>query len=314
MAVIMATNLQEIEVLKELELLESKTECVDCDQINSKLELKKKMLNIIHFNIRSIQKNFNELLVFLQAFNFSYCDIIILSECWQLSNDIQYNINGYNMYYNQANINKNDGVAIFIKSNINANIRHSKLIKSGVTLSKICFELNNISFGITCGYRPPSTNVQYFLEDLEEYFSHNLCKQVELFIGDININTNIKDDNNVNLYLSILNFFGFELTINGPTRITPNSNSCLDHIFIRNKLKTNLLKHNSFILKGDLTDHFPVMINLFCDNVSQEEVKYISKKSKKINYQTFQELISNENWVTVLNINDVETATKTSQK
>lgn len=300
-------NIPELDVINELDQLEINIQgSTDCDKICSKINFKKSFLNIIHFNIRSINKNFNQFLVLLQAFKLIFYDIIVLSETWQLGEDDKYDIDGYTMHYNGANVNQNDGVIIYIRSEINANIENIKLTKSGVTFSKVCFKLNNINYGVTCAYRPFETKVELFLEDFEQYLSNNLENQIELLIGDMNIDIIKKNEQNVNLYLSTLNLYGFQSTINGPTHIK----TCLDHIFIKNKLKSNLIRKSTFILNSDLTDHFPVMISFLCDNNNKNETKYVTKTTNTINYETFRNLISNETWLTVVSEDDVEISTE----
>lgn len=42
-------------------------------------------LNIIHLNIRSLRKNFDELIIYLDELKIENVDIIILSETWQIA-------------------------------------------------------------------------------------------------------------------------------------------------------------------------------------------------------------------------------------
>ena len=170
------------------------------------------------------------------------CDII--NECWHINNTKFFNI---------------------------------KLNKSGVTISKIIVAISNITYGITCGYRSPSSNIHYFLEDIDGFFSDNLNSYFKLLIGNINIK--ILNRNNISTfqYLSLLGSHDFEPTIKGPTRGTLNSASCLDHIFIRSKLKSGSLKSDFFILNGHLTDHFPVKINFYAEKTVGARSKLTSK-------------------------------------
>lgn len=78
-----------------------------------------KVLSVVHFNIRSVKHNFDELLVIIQTFQLAFCDVIILSETHQIQSVNNFNIPGYNAYYNNSDINKNDGVIIFVKAQIN---------------------------------------------------------------------------------------------------------------------------------------------------------------------------------------------------
>jgi len=73
-------------------------------------------INIFSMNIRSIKANFDELVLMLSTMNNSF-DIIILSETW-LTIDFNFVLNGYCTINSLGELNKCDGVTIFIKDNI----------------------------------------------------------------------------------------------------------------------------------------------------------------------------------------------------
>lgn len=315
----MANKNSEMGIADELDRLDNKMQdSIDCELIAPIINQNQKILNIIHFNIRSIHKNFDNLIAFLQAYNLSFCDIIILSECWAVDDVDLYNINKFSKNYDHGNLNKNDGTIIYIRQTVNASYDSIKLKRSGATISKINFSINNISYEVTCGYRPPSSSTQCFIEDLNEYFLNKSNNQVEMFIGDINIDILKKADTEVNMYLSLLNVHGYSSAINGPTRVTSNSSSCLDHIFVRNKLKAGYFRYDTYILNTDLTDHFPVMINFYGREVHKNPVqnhnRLLSKTIVTLNYQTLTNLMSQENWTNVLGSKDTEVATNTFSK
>lgn len=265
----------------------------------------------MHFNIRSIRKNFDQLLVFLQAYDLLFCDIVILSECWQTNDDL-YNIEGYNRYYNHADYNQNDGVVVFVRDSFDFIVREFKHTSSGVTFSKVELIVNNLNYGITCVYRPPATNVQLFLEDLEQYLSGNLDKQVEVLVGDINIDLKSIEDNNVNTYQFILNSYGFVSTINGPTRVTSSGGSHIDHIFLRKNM-IDSLGYSTYIINSDLTDHFPIMLNFFgkMENNSVGNSSNVSTRTiSRVNLETFEEFLKKQDWSSVTTVNNVEKATE----
>lgn len=308
----MASENQELVILQSLESLGNgiQHECLDGKKLlENSVYFKNNLLNILHLNIRSIHKNFNELVVFLRAYNLEKCDIIILSESFECY-DNQYNINGFTMHFNNGKYNRNDGVVIFIKNNLVVNIEHFLLIKSKVTISNITFEKNNHKMNIMCAYRPPNTNKIYFLEDLEFYLKNNKDKtDLSVFLGDININILNHDDNTVNSYLSILNHFGFLSCINTPTRVTFENSSCLDHIFIRNNLNKELHKINPYVIYSDVTDHYPVMLCIKNVDKKQNLPEKIIDPVTRINDTIFCDLIKTEEWNSVLSQNEVKPPT-----
>ena len=305
----MACNPQEPIILQKLDSFENEIshESINCELLQNKISLKSKLLNILHLNIRSIHKNFNEFLVFLSAYNLYYCDIIVLGESFQ-SYDNQYGIDGYTMFYNNARHNRNDGVVVFVKSSLIFNVTHTTLNNSNVTVSNISLQKNNKHINIICLYRPPNTTKQHFLEDLENYLTLIKNSQLDILLGDININILEKNDNTVNSYLSMLNYSGFLSCINSPTRVTPEVSSCLDHIFVRNKSNIDLYKFDPYVLHADITDHYPIMLNISMKtNVTKNKKHRIT--TLRINAQIFSDFIKIEAWNSVLNTNDVTKAT-----
>lgn len=56
-----------------------------------------------------------------------------------------------------------------------------------------------------------------------------------MIIGDFNIDT-ITLDSNKNKLVTFLNEFGLRYLISEPTRVTPFSCTCIDNIFVNDKL------------------------------------------------------------------------------
>ena len=76
----MADNQPEMVDLQNLESLniDIVEEKILEGEIRNKINLDNGLLNIIHFNIRSIHKNFNEFLIAFETYNIQYFDIVIL--------------------------------------------------------------------------------------------------------------------------------------------------------------------------------------------------------------------------------------------
>ena len=64
---------------------------------------------ILNLNIRSLNENFEKLQILIECFRIKPY-VIVYTEIWILKYYQYYRINGYNIYYNYANINQNDGV------------------------------------------------------------------------------------------------------------------------------------------------------------------------------------------------------------
>lgn len=75
-------------------------------------------LKILHSNIRSISKNFDEFKILLSGLNYEF-DIIVFTETWKVNCTSLFNLRGYKSIYNKREINQNDGAIIFYSERLN---------------------------------------------------------------------------------------------------------------------------------------------------------------------------------------------------
>lgn len=279
---------------------------VDNNEIKQ-LALGESLLNVVHVNIRSINKNIDNLITFIESYKLQCIDIFVLSETFQLVSTSNCNIPNYQLFYNEASYNKNDGVIVLVKDGINVNFRHEKLNISGATVGRLEFQLNNILFGLTAVYKPPPISKVDFISDLQIFLEGLMVTNIEILIGDINIDILDRKDNNANDYLALMNSLGFQSYINSVTREL--SGSCLDHVFVKQKLKSNNIKLNSYIFNEDITDHSPVMLLVRQKKIVQENCNSTVRRSK-LNMTKFKEQLQGFDWSVVLNESNPELATK----
>ena len=109
----------------------------DISELNKCMALEKEV--ILNVNIRDLNANFNNLLVFLKGLVIKPC-IIICSETRKLVHPECFNITGYKMYYNKSYINQNDGLVVYISDYIIEmfdevlNINNLKIINSKIAI------------------------------------------------------------------------------------------------------------------------------------------------------------------------------------
>lgn len=231
---------------------------MDSEKVNKLLNNRDYFLKIMHTNIRSVSKNIDNLLIFIESYNLQNFDIIALSETFQLVSTNNCNIPGYQLFYNGARYNRNDGVILLVKNGIQVNFSSMQMHNSKATVSRLIFERNKISFGLTVTYKPPPIPQTTFIDDLHSFLESTASCNIEILLGDINMNILNNIDNSVAKYLAVMNSLGFQSYINSATRSL--SNTCLDHIFVKQKFKSNNLLISSCILEEDITDHSPVIL------------------------------------------------------
>ncbi|KAJ8978551.1 hypothetical protein NQ317_006112 [Molorchus minor] len=137
-------------------------------------------IRIYQMNIRSANKNLDELKITLEEANSDF-DLIILTETWEIRDTSLFNIQGYNLIYNEGLYNQNDGVLMHLQAS--------------------------------------STSINLFTTDLSNYLrTVNKTCNLHIIAGDINID--IMEESNDNLeYLNILSEHNYISTINEYTRV-----------------------------------------------------------------------------------------------
>ncbi|KAL3283814.1 hypothetical protein HHI36_017985, partial [Cryptolaemus montrouzieri] len=115
---------------------------------------------------------------------------------------------------------------------------------------------------ITAVYKPPSIPKNNFVENIQNNLETNALggdNNFELLVGDMNMDLFNIDDSSYN-YLTAMSQLGFQSYINSITRF--DSKTCLDHIFVNTKSKSNNLDLETYVLDIHITDHGPTMINI----------------------------------------------------
>lgn len=263
---------------------------------------------IIHCNIRSINKNFNEFVVFLQNININF-HMIVLTETWMTDSDgQQYNMTGYDTYYSNAVNNKCDGVIIFLKNCLNAT--HVKEDLRGANASTISFHFKNQPFKVLTVYRSPSDNAQDFLTSLRHHYDTTVTNNntQHILVGDMNIDimdncrqTKLRDD-----YLTTIISYGLHSLITKPTRVTENTASCIDHIVANHPGRAT-----SVVIESNFTDHYAVAA-AFSINTNDDDNDTTKRQDNKIvtevDVEELKQKLTLEDWNMVIRQDDVNVA------
>lgn len=271
------------------------------DFMRMKIKLKEN-LKIFHMNIRSISKNLNELSIFLNQFSEQF-DIIILSESWRIYDTSIYNLDNYDLLYNDSSINQNDGVVIYIKSSFI--YTHSVVQIGGVKAIKLNISLLNKKIVITSIYKSPIICQKMFTTELLNYLEKVEKCDVHVIAGDMNINI-LSSNENSQEYLNVLSSQEYISYINKPTRVQGNTQTCIDHFFTKSNI--NGKNFTPIIYEADITDHYPIMLFMKLDkkitpNGNNEQCK------QYINYFKLRTDLKQENWDELYKSNNIDTMT-----
>lgn len=243
-----------------------------------------KNLNILHLNIRSIHKNFDEVPLLMRRLGF-HCDILVFSECWLSKVSHLPILDGYTSHFTKNIHNQNDGCVIYIKSTI----KHKVIEPHFVDANCLVCHINNITILVL--YRSPAfKNIENFIESLDRCLS--VPTHSVVLIGDINIDIKHgSNDRNSDEYLSCAASHGLLAAHLYPTRLS----NCLDHVLLKTSLAAT-----TFVIETTITDHYPVLLSLY----SKQKYINIPCIKHKVDYESVIETINKLNWSHTLSIMD----------
>mgnify|MGYP001795064481 FL=1 len=218
--------------------------------------------SILHLNIRSIKKNFENFKLFLSSFSFDF-SIICFSETWLddsfLESQSLYELPNYKSVHQVRNNGKGGGVSIYINEAINFKLRSDLSINStdveSISVELLYNKKSNTLINVL--YRPPKGLAEPFEKFLSSIFENTNNSNKSFHIaGDFNLN--LLDHEHCKRIQNFLNLL-FENNmipiINKPTRVTRTTATAIDHIVTNCFANTNF---KTAIFKSDISDHFPI--------------------------------------------------------
>nr|CAI5862359.1 unnamed protein product [Callosobruchus analis] len=218
-------------------------------------------------------------------------DILCFNEHWCDEEKIKFcAIEGYNLvtYYCRLGVG-HGGTAIYSRKELHCiplpNINNcSKQQQCEIAATKV----TEIGLVIISVYRPPSGNLEVFLEIIENILTLVSKHSNVVVAGDFNIHFNYANSQRDRL-IDLFDSFNFLKTIHVPTR----GSNCLDNIFIN-------FSHEYFKASCDnpvLSDHLSqsLELNLPCKVVERSSNK-ICRPITKIGKHIFYSLVETINW------------------
>ena len=274
------------------------------------------LFSILHLNIRSIKKNFDNFKKILCSLDFTF-SVIWFSETWLDKLDsFTYDLPNYTSIHQKRSDRKGGGVSIYIHNSLNFISRPDLSINcdgiGSLTLEIISDNTRNTLVNVL--YRPPNGQFETFESFLTNFLVK--IKNSDIHIaGDFNINLLDHDNNEkVQTYLNLIDQSGLILTINKPTRVTRKTATIIDHILTNSFIDTNF---QTMIFKAHISDHFPISF-LFQSTMPKLEntVTYITKRiTKQDAIEKFNQDLYKTSWdISFLNKNPNEAYNMLLQK
>jgi hypothetical protein len=233
-------------------------------------------LSILHFNCRSIDKNFSKLSSVIDLISVKKC-VIAVSETWTTKhNEDNFNLAGYKFVPKSRLYTSGGGVGLYVADEYSFKLRNDLLFKDYIVAESVFVELDSIKVIVGCVYRPPDTDLAPFIACMDTLLS-KICKEGKkcYIAGDFNIDL-LKFDVHAPTadYVNCLISYSFLPTISRPTRITPFSATLIDNIITNQQL----FKYKSSIIYADVSDHLPIFLQTDLVVKSKKRPKFVFKR------------------------------------
>ena len=294
-----------------------KEEYIDYD--NLFLKLKQTGLNVITFNICSLQAKFDELKDLIYEINKSkkIVHIIGLQEIWNVSHPEYFTIPDYNLYINQRVKHKGGGVGFYVHTSLDCTVIPHLTVMEEFVFESIAVEIKieNESYNFVNYYKSNnahhSLSISDFTEYLAQYLDHvvSLVPENTFILSDSNINLLCKNSRGIEDYLNTLYSFGYFPIFRKATRIQSNNIfSLIDHVFVSNPNIITCALQNI----QNFSDHNMLYFNI--ENRTKNEEKSKIKYQRQINcsnIEKFKNLLVDVDWNFLYSCDDINIAAET---
>lgn len=229
-----------------------------------------------------------------------------MTEHWKNAEQIKtFNLLNYNLasYYCRQN-SIHGGSAIYVQQGVLWKDRTDVSAYSEektFECSAVGLVLGKYHIVILSVYRSPNADIELFLNKVEIVIDKLVSENVLIFLaGDFNIDI-LRYDRESAAFLSLLGSFNLFPSIREYTRISGNSNTCIDNIF------TNSSSYLSRVLNTHISDHTCQLISFELSASMGPDIlkrRVFNRQGKKL----FKYLLSEQDWqfvfeVDVMNVN-----------
>ena len=262
--------------------------------------------SLLHLNIASLSKHFDDLQNFLTLLDHKF-DIIGITEHKISRNSLEKNfyLPGYKFCFDLIN-SSYGGTGIFISDKLNFKRRDDLSMIRNEELESTFVEISIPNRkSIICGtiYRHPKMNLELFNNDFLDPMLEKIDKENKIcfLMGDFNANLlNVDTNTHISEFLNNFTSHFFSPYILQPTRVNEHSKTLIDNVFINNVE----YKSHSGNLTSQISDHliqFVILKGFKKLKVNEEKNNY-KRDYSFFNYNEFKNDLFDLNWNTILEI------------
>lgn len=267
-----------------------------------------KSLSILHLNVQSLPNKIN-LIEVLLATEWIDIDILCFSEHWLSADEL--NLTSFPNFHLASSYCRNSltrgGVCIYVKHGVDfVPGRVARKLNIDKDFEFTYIVLPKLDITIICIYRTPDANFKTFLTNLELLLNAIHAPNISLVLGgDFNIDF-LKNSKDYTKLTNLITNYNLMATVFTPTRITANSKTGLDQIFINSRYPST-----TKVLNAGFSDHFAqhLIINMDINSTPTRKIK-LSRSFNEVNTNTMITLLKNESWITILAADNVNSKFK----
>ena len=213
-------------------------------------------LNVLHVNIRSIKRNFENLKALLAECELVF-NIICVSETWcsntELPNNSNLSLAEFNSVSYKRSKKSRRGVEVlmFIKRNLSYKIRKN-LSESDEHKDILSLEIsykNSSNIVLSCCYKPPKGDNDILSMFLKQVSKKSVAEKKPYYlVGDLNVNClEYLKNEKVSTFYNLLFECDATALINKPTRVAKKFATVIDNVITKNIFDESLKKRHNKI-------------------------------------------------------------------
>jgi hypothetical protein len=249
---------------------------------------------VLYLNGRSIASKVTELAVLAKKKDY---DLISITETWLsfANSDVSIAIPNYSIIRaDRDGGRRGGGVALYVKNSLTSKRRHDLMVSDGECLA-VEINCGKRTLTVVSIYRPPSGNVQTFLNSLEGLLINGIDRRECLLLGDYNID--FLAPNNAGTIMAKLVCGGANFTqmVKEPTRIAEFDNrvtkTLIDWVLSNQHNKVQNLR---VLTNVGLSDHSPIELTYLAQIPKQKVTVHVKPNYCTANIDTFIGRFENE--------------------
>ena len=285
---------------------------LDFENVCRTYRYKNNSFSVIHVNIRSANKNFDEFMSTINSLPIEF-SAIVLTETWWLNNYAAgFALHGYNHAF-VAEKGRGAGTTVLIADNIPYSITENLTGRNeffeSITVQIKVPQLGKLTIGAI--YRSPNLPKPNFNTEFENLFLNKLKRNNKyLILGDFNLDLFDMECIHIQDFKNAMRSKNLMPHITDATRVTDTSATLIDHIW------SNLtVPNNSFVIEEKVTDHYPIAIVFPKFEIDDNKIKIEFRNFSVRNLDNFHHnTVDLQNKINDINTDNIDEAMLKTEK